>query len=247
MYHIMDKVRREHHMTAKETYKIWAPSGKKWVDWVRPVPFLGIGKYSKAYGVSNLPLPRVNFVETSEENVLGAILGLRGWGKNYLDTTAIIVDLSGEKSVCYGVSLAKLGFRPIPVYNGTLEPPRARATVDNQSVGMAPEHWAYELKNIDIADDARPAFLLDRNRLVRYKAEDSIYDNSWDVYPQDLPSPLYLLDNGITNILVVGGRKISRDVKNILGKHQRKGLNIYHTDGYEKPKRKYIFQMPSWD
>lgn len=234
-------------MTAKETYKIWAPAGTKWVDWVRPVPFMGIGEYYKGYGVSNSSLPVVAFVEQQQENrsVLTIIFGPTP--DLDLSTTAIIVDLPGEKSVLYGISLAKLGFRPIPIYNGTLEPPKARATVDNQSVGMSLEHWAYELEDIVIDDNARPAFLLDRNRLNRYKMDDAMYDNSWDVYPQDLPSPQYLLDNGINSILVIGGRKISRDVKNILGKHQRKGLNIYHTDGYDQPKRKYILQKPKWD
>lgn len=232
-------------MTAKEAYKIWAPAGKKWVDWVRPVPFLGIGKYSKAYVLNDVTLPKVEFLEKKDSIFLEIILG--AFSEIQLDTTAIILDLPGEKSVSYGVVLAKLGFRPIPIYNGTLEPAMARATVDNQSVGMALEHWAYELKNIAIDDDARPAFLLDRNRLTRYKMDDSMYDNSWDVYPQDLPSPQYLLDSGIKHILVVGGRKISPDVKNILGKHQKKGLVIYHTDGYEKPRRKYIFQKLKWD
>lgn len=241
----MDKVRKEHYMTAKEIYKIWAPDGKKWVDWVRPVSFLGIGKYQKSYVLNDRTLPKVEFLEKKDRSILEIILGR--FPEIQLDTTAIIIDLPGEKSVRYGIAIAKLGFRPIPIYNGTLEPPKARATVDNQSVGMALENWAYELKNIAIDDDARPAFLLDRNRLTRYKMDDAMYDNSWDVYPQDLPSPQYFLDNGIRDILVIGGRSISRDVKNILGKHQRKGLNIYHTNGYEEPKRKYIFQKPQWD
>ena len=29
-------------MTGKDIYKIWAKEGAKWVDWVRPVPFIGI-------------------------------------------------------------------------------------------------------------------------------------------------------------------------------------------------------------
>lgn len=27
-------------MTGKDVYKIWAPVGARWVDWVRPVPFV---------------------------------------------------------------------------------------------------------------------------------------------------------------------------------------------------------------
>lgn len=234
-------------MTAKEVYKIWAPTGKKWVDWVRPVPFMGIGQYQKAYGIINQVLPSIQFLDHTENDELNAVLGINGWEKEYLEHTAIIVDLSGDESVRYGVALSSYGFRPIPVYNGTLEQQGSRATVDNQSVGMALELMAKELQKIDIADDARPAFLLDRNRLNRYKLEDSMYDNSWDVYPQDLPSPDYLLENDIESILVIGGRKMSRDVKKILATHQKKGLKIFHTDGYEKPRMQLVWKLPSWD
>lgn len=233
-------------MTGREAYKIWAPAGKPWVDWVRPVPFLAIGRCTKPYVVWNLPLPRLTFLEEQKKkNILEVILGI---GEDIdMNSTAIIVDQIGEESVRYGIALGKQGFRPIPIYNGTVEQGKARATVDNQLVIMALEYWAYELEKLDIPEEARPAFLLDRARLNRYKPEDSIYDNSWDVYPQDLPSAQYFIDQGIKNILVVGGGKMSRDLKNILVKHQKKGIAIYHTDGYKKSKRKYIVPKLKWD
>lgn len=233
-------------MTAKEVYKIWAPVGKKWVEWVRPVPFLGIGQCPKAYVLPNVTLPKVAFLEEEQDkSILELLLGPLPEPK--LENTAIIVDLPGEESVRYGVALIDYGFRPIPVYNGTLEQQGSRATVDNQSVGMALELMSKELLKKDIADGARPAFLLDRSRLNRYKLEDSVYDNSWDVYPQDLPSPEYLMENGMESILVIGGRRMSRDVKKILAAHQKKGLKIYHTDGYERPKLRFVRKLPSWD
>ncbi len=233
-------------MTGREAFKIWAPTGKPWVDWVRPVPFVVIGKYKKPYVVSNLPLPQLTFMEAMKENsVTEMILGMGG--DIDLKETAIIVDQLGEESVRYGIALAKQGFRPIPIYNGVMEQVGARATVDNQSVAMALEHWAYELEKLDIPEDARPAFLVDRARLNRYKTQDSIYDNSWDMYPQDLPSAQYFIQQGIKNILVIGGPDISRDLKNILEKHQKKGIAIYHTVGLEKPRRKYIIPKIKWD
>ena len=233
-------------MTAKEVYKIWAPTGKKWVEWVRPVPFLGIGQHSKTYVLPNMPLPKVVFLEEEQhKSVLDIILG--PFPEPNLEKTAIIVDLPGQESVGYGVALVDYGFRPIPVYNGTLEQQGSRATVDNQSVGVALELMAGTILNKDIADGARPAFLLDRSRLNRYKLEESMYDNSWDIYPQDLPSPQCFLDNGIESILVIGGKKISRDIKNILVNHQKKGLKIFHTDGYEKPSLRFAWKLPSWD
>ena len=233
-------------MTGKECYKIWAPTGKPWVDWVRPVPFLAIGKCTKPYMVSNLPLPKLAFMEAMKEKTVAE--QLLGMGEDIdLNVTAIIVDQLGEESVRYGIALAKEGFRPIPIYNGVVEQTGARATVDNQHFAMALEHWAYELESLDIDETANPAFLLDRARLNRYKSQASIYDNSWDVYPQDLPSGEYFMDKGIKHLLVVGGREISRDLKNILEAHQRKGIAIYHTDGYKKPKRSHIMPKLKWD
>ena len=36
-------------MTNKEIYKLWAPVGKRWVDWVRPVPFVVIDDKVQPY------------------------------------------------------------------------------------------------------------------------------------------------------------------------------------------------------
>jgi hypothetical protein len=29
-------------MNRKEIFDVWAPFGKKWTDWVKPVPFIGL-------------------------------------------------------------------------------------------------------------------------------------------------------------------------------------------------------------
>jgi len=211
-------------LTDKDIYRIWAPAGKKWVDWVRPVPFVGINKIFRVCSTPDSGLPVITFLDDKD------------W-KVEANDFALILDLAGEEGVKYGIALAKYGFRPIPIYNGTMEQVGSRATVDNGIVGMALKNWAQELEKIEINDDARPAFLLDSNRLNRYKMKESIFDNSWDVYPQDLPSAQYFLDSGIKRILVVGRKKISEDLRKILASHHKKGMEIYLTDGYEEPKR----------
>lgn len=205
-------------MTGKEIYKIWAPVGKKWVDWVRPVPFVTMNEYLKGYSISDFMIPAINFLD---ENCADA---------------AIIVDLPGAQSVIEGIALAKAGYRPIPIFNGTIEQQGARATVDNQSVGMALEWGASELRNIEIKDDALPAFLTDSNRMHRFKMEVSLFDNSWDVYHQDLPSAEYFLNNGIHTIVIVG-ESVSKDLKKILYGFQKKKIQIFLTKGYEAPKK----------
>lgn len=205
-------------MTAKEIYRIWAPVGKTWVDWVRPVPFMGIGEYSKQYACSSFQVPRP---DVSNEI--------------YRDG-AIFVDLPGEESVSMGIALARQGYRPIPVYNGTIEQMGSRATVDNQTVGEALWMATTELSQIEIADDALPTFLLDRNRLNRFKMEIALFDNSWDIYPQDIPSAEYFTAKGIRKIIIIG-ESVSKDLKKILYDYQKKNITIYLTNGYEAPKK----------
>lgn len=205
-------------MTGKEAYRIWAPAGKKWVDWVRPVPFVAVDEYSKSYHVSN--------IESRSVSVIGETRA----------DTAIVVDLPGDESVWTGVALAKAGYRPIPIYNGTIEQSGARATVDNQSVGIALIEGAKELVKMDIKDCAPPAFLVDSNRLNRYKMEVALFDNSWDVYPQDMPSAEYLISSGINRCIIVGNR-LAKDLKKILYMYQKRGVEIFLTNGYEETKR----------
>lgn len=208
-------------MTEKEIYQIWAPAGKKWVDWVRPVPFVGIKEYSKSYEYSNLETPVPEDVPAE------------------LRDAAIIVDLPGVESVMEGLALAKLGYRPIPIYNGTIEQQGARATVDNQSVGVALTRGAAELAEIELAEEALPAFLLDSNRMNRYKMEISLFDNSWDVYPQDLPTAEYFLSGGIRRLMIIG-EVVSKDLKKILYDFQKKGIEIFFMERYGEPKKIHI-------
>ena len=206
-------------MNERELFKIWAPAGKKWVDWVRPVPFVEMKDHSKDYKLAKFEPQPIKFSI-----------------ENYKDA-AIIVDLPGGESVSTGIELAKLGYRPIPIYNGTMEQAGARATVDNQSIGVALAWGATMLSEIEIKDDALPAFLTDSNRLNRYKMEDELFDNSWDVYYQDLPSAEYFLKNGLKKIIIIGDF-YAKDLKRIFKGFQKKGMEIYFTDGFEEPKRK---------
>lgn len=208
-------------MTDKEIYRIWAPADAKWVDWVRPVPFMSMEEDTRVFGLSEAFLPLTDFPGIQEE------------------ATAIIVDMPGAMSVQEGIALAHLGYRPIPVFNGTFPQSGARATVDNGSVAAALRRYAPELAQMELRADAMPAFLLDSNRLHRYKLEIALFDNSWDVYPQDLPSGDYFLENGVHRILVIA-EELSKDLKKLLYTYQKKGIGIWWTKGYEEPKKQMI-------
>ena len=213
-------------MTGKDFYKIWAPIGAKWVDWVRPVPFVGINENLKIYEVENFTIPQINYIQ------------------NPTTETAIIIDLPENNSIKEGLGLAKLGFRPIPIYNGTDQQDGAMATVDNKSIKIGLIKGALELQKMQIDNNAPPAFLLDSNRMNRYKMNQSVFDNSWDIYAQDLPSAEYFLKNGI-NKIIVRGESIQTDLQKILYSFQQKGIRIYLTNGYENT-QKVILKKPHY-
>ena len=146
-------------------------------------------------------------------------------GDDIKENSAVIVDLPGADSVLWGLALAKFGLRPIPTYNGTMEQINARATTDNQTVSKMLELGANMLADMEMEKDARPAFLLDKNRLQRYKLNENIFDNSYDIYPQDLPTADYFLDNGIKEIVVVCD-SLSKDLKKILKSYKKKNLSV---------------------
>lgn len=205
-------------MTNKDCFKIWAPFNKKWIDWVRPVPFIAINENTKKFQPTNFNLPILSELDKNDKSM------------------AVIVDLPGLQSVEVGIKMAKiLGYRPIPIHNGTVEQKGSHATTDNTSISSALVWGALELKNIEIKDDANPVFLTDTNRLQRHRIDVSVFDNSWDVYHQDLPTEDYFLQNGITKLLVIS-ENLSKDLKKIFAQYPHKKIQILLTDGYEKPK-----------
>ncbi|MBQ8298754.1 MAG: hypothetical protein IJX99_02625 [Clostridia bacterium] len=216
-------------MINKDIFKIWAPVDAKWVDWVRPVPFISIDDELKTYESFNFVIPNVNYIE--EKSV----------------DTAWFVDLPSYDSVAEGLALAsKFGFRPIPIYNGTNEQQGAMANVNNQTIEVALVWGAYVLLKLKLEKDALPVFLLDSNRMNRYKMSPSVFDNSWDIYHQDIPSAEYFLNNGIKKIVVRGKEKIEKDLSKIFYGFQKKGIKFFFTDGYSEPKE-VVIKKPKRD
>lgn len=203
-------------MTNKEVYKIWAPSGCDWTDWVRPVPFIDINDHLIYHEAIDYTIPKINYI------------------KEKMNDTVLIIDIQGVNSVKEGIALAKLGYRPIPIFNGTNPPINTKSTTNNSIIQLLLVWGALELKNIKIENDASPVFLLDSNRLNRYKSSRGIFDNSWDIYPQDIPSKEYLVKKGIKKI-IIRGEKLNSDLSKVLYKYQ-KDLKILFTDGFEEPK-----------
>ena len=205
-------------MNRKDIFKIWAPSGVKWSNWVRPVPFMEINEHLKTYEYCDFSIDEI---ECDQSMIDGK--------------TAIMLDLPGYEGVKEGIAFARKGFRPIPLYNGTNEQEGSKPTVNNQALEIALIWGALELQKLKIDEEASPVFLLDSNRLNRYKMDISLFDNSWDLYEQDVPSAKYFLENGI-NKIVIRSESVKRDLKEILYKYQKAGINIIFWERFEEPK-----------
>ncbi len=199
-------------MTNKEIYRIWAPLDSIWSPWVRPVPFIYLDKQREIKEILDFSIPTINYLEYYQEN------------------TAIFIDLPGIDSIKEGIALAYLGYRPIPLFNGTFEPNETLATTDNHILQPALIWGANELKNISLKNDSLPAFLLDTKRLNRRKMYEGVFENSWDIYHQDMPSAKFFEKNNINKIIIVSP-KIENDLNLILYKFP-KSIKIYHTDRY---------------
>ena len=156
--------------------------------------------------------------------------------EEYRQDSAIFVDLPVKERIEFGIALAYLGYRPIPVFNGTDEQEGCTATNNTYLIESCLINGSEMLKNINLKNDANPAFLLDSYRINRYRSKESIFDNSWDIYKQDVPSASYFKQNGINKIIVVSDN-IKRDLKKILLTFQNNGIEVYITDGYINPKK----------
>lgn len=186
-----------------ETYKIWAPDNALWTAWAKPVLFM------------NPPLTNID-IERKEIN----------WISELSYDTMIILDLPGKEGVEESLSLAKLGYRPVPIYNGVQNPPRYETIVDVRDIVSVLYGGAGELNSLNIKSDAPPVFLLDSNRMNGHSKQHGIYDNRWCVFPQDMPSASFLTEHKIKRI-IVRSQYIQNDLAHIVRRYQEHGIKIY--------------------
>lgn len=204
-------------MNGKEAYKIYAPEGVKWIDWIRPVPFIAIDSCNRNLAAN-----------WTDRNII--------FTNCYKNDIAIFIDLPGKETIETGISLAHIGYRPIPLFNGTNPQKNITAILNNSNLESTLINGALKLKNINLDKNANPVFLLDSYRTNRYREKESIFDNSWDLYSQDIPTAEYFKQNGITKIIIVANI-IQHDLKKIFLKFQNVGIEIYLTNGYTEAKK----------
>ena len=205
-------------MIEKEVYKIWAPYNNKWSRWTKIIPFVAI-KDINIHELFNYEEAKIYYID------------------KMLKDTAIFVDIAGVNAIKEGLALARMGYMPVVVFNGTNPLPDTLSAMDNISISYMLWWGAGILKNIKIAEDNPPVFLFDSNRLKSYINSPSVFDNSYDIYQQDVPTYKYLLKHGINNIIIRTPDKISKDLRKILYTYQNFGINILYTNGYTRPRK----------
>jgi hypothetical protein len=146
--------------------------------------------------------------------------------------TAMVVDLPGSQGVTMALSLAAIGYRPVPLYNACPAPAGTKALVDVRPIMIALASAASSLPSLGLPDEAPPAILLDANRnpaaaaaprdmvednstyvppfLTDAKGETAVvapsprtFDNRSISLPTDFPSANFLRSRGIQRIVLV--------------------------------------------
>lgn len=204
-------------MLGKDIYKCWYKENNKWCKWIKPTLFVDLDNQILK-NVVDYEIPHIYYIDK-----------LR-------DDTAIIIDEDGDSSIKEGLALMNFGYVLVPLFNSPYPLPNSKSLVSNLSIATLLIWGGTILKDKTVSDVAPPVFLLDKNRLNRYHKDKSIFDNSYDIYSQDLPSSNYFKNNGIKNIILKSD-KINPDLNEILNKYRKNGLNILYTNGYETPKK----------
>ena len=204
-------------MLGKDIYKCWYKENNKWCKWIKPTLFIDLDNQILK-DVVDYEIPHIYYIDK-----------LR-------DDTAIIIDEDGDTSIKEGLALMNFGYILVPLFNSPYPLPNSKSLVSNLSIATLLIWGGTILKDKTVSDVAPPVFLLDKNRLNRYHKDKSIFDNSYDIYSQDLPSSNYFKNNGIKNIILKSD-KINPDLNEILNKYRKNGLNILYTNGYETPKK----------
>ncbi len=192
-------------MTREEWFAAWAPEASLWSRWVRPVLFAQFDPEAIQAQPEATP-PQDGPVPPSDGH------------------TALVLDLPGVEAVVIGLGLARRGYRPVPLFNGSDGPsplidvwPIARHLL----VGTA------ELAGTNLPADAPPAFLLDAERM-KPMPHVNRFDNRWVVLPQDFPSATMLRSHGIERVVLVqeGARAPAADLAHVLRRWQEGGVAL---------------------
>lgn len=218
-------------MSREEIFMIWSPPHAPWSPWVKPILFAHVRDPRGEPSHVQLPPPP-------------------HWAQPARGDAAFVIDLPGQDSLWFAISLATLGYRPVPLYNAcpsplvsstvpfsalhlpTPEPVVTTAVaVDVWRIIRAIENLTQPLSKLSLPIDAPPAFLLDASRRVGsgpYSPTPGSFDNRSISLPTDFPSANLLLSRGLKRIILVQQNTLDpqEDLAHTLLRYQQAGLRI---------------------
>lgn len=194
-------------MNREELFEIWAPPGANWSLWAKPVLF--------AHAANAAPVAQATVAQFDLSSVPRSI-----------ENTALVVELPGAESVEMGVSLAQIGYQPVPIFNAA---PGSKAVVPVQPIISALAHGASKFARCVLPANAPPAFLIDANRMrPEIPLNPGVFDNRSVVFPQDFPSAQALSRAGIRRVVTIQRENaIQNDLQHVLRRWQEAGLVIW--------------------
>jgi hypothetical protein len=204
-------------LSKDQIYQVWAPQQAIWSRWVKPVLF------AFADGILKEHPDRAPSFNPQHIPAAG--------------TTAIIVELPGQEGVLWGIQLARLGYRPVALYNALPFPPqekmtapasRTESTVNGEPILAALVHETAALGQIQLLSGAPPAFLLDADRRIAMKdPAPGRFDNRSVCFSTDFPSAEFLLAQGIRQVVIVQkGSDVAGDLLQPLLAWQKSGIRL---------------------
>jgi len=227
-------------MNKDEIFSTWAPDDAPWSAWVKPVLF--------AYLDAAPPQPAV-----------AEAAGDVSWCPSPSAKAALVLDLPGAEGVL--VALALRGYRPVPLYNAVPLPfgepqtdpltGKTVAAVNVLPIIAALRNGAGTLAQMDLPQDAPPAFLLDADRRGGgRKMEADEFDNRSASFTTDFPSANFLASRGIKRVLLIqrGSVEPQPDLAHSLRRWQDAGflLERKRIDSPD-PLERFEIARPTWD
>ena len=200
-------------MNNKELFSIWAPSAaEKWTRFAKPALFVKGDDFAFLNGPTAISEAPFHIKKLTLEN------------------TMIVIDLPGATSVENGLRLAKIGYQPVPLFNGIHETKTygLSSVINNQPIIDGLIQGASLLKDLTINETAGPAFLLDydRNKEVQNLDLANSYDNRWSVDFEDFPDAMYLKNNSISKIVLWTEALVQPDLSPILDSYRDAGIVV---------------------
>jgi hypothetical protein len=203
-------------MNRTDAFAAWVPDlpddefGPAWTQWAKPVLFASISEAAPP-------------ITLQEEHLSGLESEIRSRDKS----VAIVVDLPGPQAARIGLAFARMGLRPVPLFNGSSG--REELIVTGELIETL-RAGGSQLQSQPLSNNAAPAFLLDSRRMSKdVRPQPGKFDNRWLTFPQDFPSANLLIARGVSRVIVIQPKtgQPAEDLAHVLRRWQDAGISTH--------------------